>query len=560
MTTKTHIASDETLKELARTLGMLDYDGTPEGYHDVMRRWFHANGALTATSAELTALCDEWYRVTRVAWTGGTQFYQPDVSTVTTGTKTGDNAEMTCEPSTDETQGTDDYAGHPLFAVTDCNWEMDADTLQPVITQIEGITTGFRRTDPDTLVGVLQMSGYIRTHDYGDYYVREYSSLPPQAHTGEWAPLREAVNPDGTVREWVLHAKYMASLEGTCLTSCAGRVVRGFLSHDTVHTYSHNLGTAYSGTCACDDAFLKVMAYVKYGSLTLDGIMAGCVSDNHQYPALVAEEGVTRVIVDSAASSYFEVGQSVLIGDYSSSTDRGSLYGTSGAAGCKVTSVETVTVDDTEYCAIGTDYGGTFDTGANGAATEGTTYVSSYGYPTGWTDCVLGNDGSPVSNTSGKYPCKLQGIEMMNGVYEIIADSILSMYADDDGDYWYEPYTCPDSASQSTSITSDYEASGALFPQNASSAAWTYIAKLSDGCNGVMFPTEAGGGSSTLTCDAFYANAATTGSRKWMARGCLTGGSYAGLSCVHGLHDLSLAWWGCGARLSAAGNRGEWTA
>ena len=96
-------------------------DGTAEGYKRAMRAWFAAKGAQAKVDAgeDLTALCDEWYAITRQPWDGGVEFYQPDVTANGVGTKYGDNANLVMEPSTDTVAGRDDYAGLPLFATVD---------------------------------------------------------------------------------------------------------------------------------------------------------------------------------------------------------------------------------------------------------------------------------------------------------------------------------------------------------------------------------------------------------------------------------------------------------
>lgn len=535
-------------------------DGTAATYKKQMRKWFRLNGANTATSTELTALVDEWYDITRDNWNGWVTFYQPDTSAVSTGERGGDNVGLTCTPSTDSVANTDDYAGLPLFACVDCNFIVDAETLEPVITAIDGITDNFVRTDPGTYVGVLQMSGWHYWADNDTTYTHGYSATrnAPYQHI---EPVPEAVRVDGTVRNWVVHAKYMSTTVDGKMTSCAGRIPTSMMSHNNLHTLSAANGAQYSGTTVCDDAWLKLMAYIKYASLTLDGILQGCCTNNFQYPAAVAETGVKRILITTEQAKNLKVGMGVLLGTYQTTLDRGnaSMYSISGLAGAIVTAIETVEVEEAEYAAIYVDTETTFDTAANGESTAGTTYISSYHWTSGSTDGVLGNDGSPVSNTSGKYPAKLQGIEYMVGGYEVIADCILSLYADSDGLYWYEPYTTNRSANQATSITENYKASGVKCRQPESDA-WGYIKKLGY-AGGVWFPTETGGSSSTYTRDAFYQNANTTGTREWLARGFLGNGSaVTGLSCLAGTYALTSSAWLYLARLSASGNRGEWVA
>ncbi|MCD8189064.1 MAG: hypothetical protein LUD78_02405, partial [Clostridiales bacterium] len=512
-------------------------DGTAEGYKSTMRLWFRAHGSDDATPEELTALCDKWYNVTRPSWDGNVNFYQPDVSAVSTGTKGGDNADLSCTPSTDTVANQDDYAGLPLFACVDCNWEIDPDTLQTLVTAIDGINDSFTRYDPETYVGVLQMSGYHYWYSDDTTYTHGYTATAGTPYANI-EPVPEAVNPDGTFRQWVVHSKYMShTTDAGTMSSYSGVIPTAFTSHNTLHTLSAANGDGYSGSTTADHSWLVLMAYIKYGSLTLDGILQGCCSLNYQYVAQVAEEGVSRIILSTANAANLEVGMSVILGNYAGNTDRGqsAMASISGTGGCRITAIETVTIDDAEYSAVYVDLEDTFDTAANGSAVEGTTYLSTWHWATGSCDGVLGNDGSPTSCTSGKYPAKLQGVEYMVGGYEVLADVILSLYSatDDDGNttYYYEPYICLLRANQSTSITSNYVATGLIIAQ-PDTAAWNYIKKLQYAM-GVFFPEETGGSSSTYTRDAFYQNAASTGTREWLAFGNLAYGSgHAGLSCL----------------------------
>ena len=536
-------------------------DGTPATYKAVMKSFFLTNGASTATPAELTALCDRWYTATRTGWDGGVKFYAPDVSAVSDGEKIGNNAGMTCTPSTNTVAGQDDYAGLPLFACVDVNWIVDPDTLEPVITAIDGITDSFDRYDPAKFVGVMQMSGYRWWND-GDtnYYLRGYcDSLKPYANI---EPLAEAVRAsDNSVRPWVVHAKYMAKVEGGKFTCYSGVIPTAYsVSHNSSHTYAKAVGPQYSGGTAADNAWLNLMSMIKYGSLTQDGVNQGCVHYNFQYPAAVAESGVQRVIITKDQAANLIVGSSVIIGNYAGSLDRGNsgMYSITGQAGAVITSIQEVTIDGNTYAAVNVDCAA-FDTVANGASTTGTTYISTWHWRSGTCDNVLGNDGSPDSPGSGKYPAMIQGIEYSVGGYDVYADVILNLYKDSNDVYWYEPYLVNRSAQQSTGITSNYKATG-LKCQQPDASSWLYI-KKEGYAKGIYFPVLVGGSSSTYHRDGFYMNAASAGTREWLAFGNLsTGVGHGGLSVLHGNSSLSAVWWSFLARLSPNGNRGEWAA
>lgn len=538
-------------------LAMLD-GASARQHKAIMRAWFLQRGAEGASPVELTALCDEWYTVTRTGWDGSVEFYQPDVSAVSTGVRRGDNAGMVCVPSTDTETNRDDFAGLPLFACVDCNWIVDADTLEPVITAIDGITSNFVREDPNVYVGVLQMSGYHWQAEDAYTYTHGYcDSLKPYANI---EPVPESVRVDGTVRPWVVHSKYMSKTVDGKMTSCAGLIPTAQMSHNTLHTLSAKNGAQYSGGTTADDAWLKLMAYIKYASLTLDGILQGCCNNNYQYPVAASEIGVKRVLLTSSNASNFGVGMSVLIGNYAGNKDRGqaAVYSITGSGGAIITAKETVSINGMEYTALYVDTASTFDTVANGADTSGTTYISTWHWRSGACDSVIGNDGSPVSCTSGKYPAKLQGIEYAVGGYEVYADAILNLYQDGDV-YYYEPYVVRRSAQQATSITDNYVASGVRCEQPAS-AGWKYGIRIKFK-NGIAFFVLVGGSSSTYTKDAFYMNAGTAGTREWLAFGGLYFGvGFAGLSSLLGSYALSYAPWYVLARLSPNGNRGEWAA
>lgn len=553
-------ATEATLQRGVELLGLLAagqgdmFDGTKKSYDKAMKRWFLANGMNSMTPTGITALCERWYALTRDGWDGYTAFAQPELSSVSTGTKGGDNADLTCAPSTDTVTGTDDYAGLPLFACVDVNYEVDPTSLDIVITAIKGITNNFVSTSPDRFVGVMQMSGWHYWYDTETTYVHGYADH--RIATGKCEPLPEAVRVDGTIREFVVHSKYMNHTVDGKMTSYAGVIPTGWVSHNSSHTLSRATGEQYSGSTTSDLAFLILMTYVKYASLTLDGIMQGCCSFSNQYYAQISESAVKRVIVP--ANTTLEAGCSVLIGTYGGNKDRGqaATYNITGSGGAVVTGVEDITIDDVAYKAVYVDAAEAFDTVANGDNQTGSTIISTFHWRNGTTDGVLGNDGSYKHNTSGKYPYKLQGIEVMLGGYEVLADVIMDI-----ADGAYTPYIVNRSANQKTAIDANYKALTDLTIICPEADKWEYIKRLAY-ADGVFYPSIVEGSSSTFTRDAFYMNKDTTvGTREWLAFGPLGAGSgYAGLSCLYGHYGLGNANWSCLARLSPNGNRGEWAA
>ncbi len=525
-------------------LAMLD--GTKPTYDRVMRAWFKANGSDVATTEQLTALVDKWYRLTRTKWTGGNTFVQPSVANPSEGTKYGDNEGLTATPSTESQKNVDDYEGLNLFATKDCNWIL-SDTGEILITAIDGITDNFERHNPEKFVGVLQQSMFVLRREDDETYSVGVSTHKVSGYD-YCKPLKEAVKKDGTMREWVCHSKYQAGMVNSKPTACSG-IIPTSESHNSDVSDSHILGNRYSATCHCDYDFLELMKQIKYG-LASDSILQGCCDYYFYSLAKYAETGVKRVLLTSDPG--FIVGSTVKVANATSVSDSWSLRNLSALAWCKVRSIENVTVGDVQYVAINLDTAETFDTIVNDDIANGNTVIMTTPWITGSTDIVDANDGG-INPASDKYPVKIQGIEYMLGQYEVIEDTILQYEADGKQ---YE-YIISDATKEATSITADFvKHGGSPVPETIG---WRYIKKM--GFDGIFYPIEFGGSSSTGHRDKCYMEALTSGVRELLCFGHLYFGvTYAGLSCSSRNYDLSVRYWYVGSRLSCNGNRGEWSA
>lgn len=530
------------------------FDGTIETYRKVMKKWFRDHGSNIASKEGLTQLCEDWYKITRQGWRGGSTFPAITESTGSSGTKFGDNVGMECTPSTDSEANRDDYRGNPLFAITDCNWELDS-TGNILITAIDGITDNFERSNPEKFVGVMQQTGYVAKVD-SETEQKYYYADAGNAYDGvTLVPLPEAVKLDGTVRSFVVHSKYMSGIVNNKMTCCKGVVPRRNISHDSLVSLPDSIGTQYSGGTSVDWSFLVWMQRIKYASLTSDGVLQGCCNYNLQYYVKVAESNVKRLILAANQGGNLRVGSTVCFGAYGGNADRGQAgtYSISGQDGAIITAIEDVTINDTAYKAVYVDVAEPFTTVCNGDATNGTTIVSTHHWVAGSCDNVKGNDGSPVSASNGVFPAMLQGIEYMVGGYEVFADVIMNI----SGGY-YSPVYARKATDQATSITANMVESTLKCAQ-PSSDAWRYV--QAHGFDGeIFYPTSQGSDGTKYTKDGFYMNGTgtSTGTREWLAFGSLsTGSGTAGLSYLHGHNTLGSGGWYFVARLSCNGNRGE---
>ncbi|MBQ9332631.1 MAG: hypothetical protein IJS11_06750, partial [Oscillospiraceae bacterium] len=340
------------------------------------------------------------------------------------------------------------------------------------------------------------------------------------------------------------HGKYAFGPNYSC---CSDQQVKVFdVSHNSQLTgVQAAWGARYCGLTSADDAFLKLMLYLKYARLDSDRVLHGCCSYNYDYSPAKAESGVERVLLTTANAANLIVGSTVHL----STSARG---GTAIFDRKKITKIETVNVDGTDYGAVYVDNGGTtFNT-------ETSHHLCTMQWYTGSTDDVLGNDGG-IDPTNDRYPVKLQGIEVMVGCYEVFGDTILNHETIDNVSV-EAAHICRDASKIAESITSDYRAASFGVPKPIS-AGWQYPKQMREdsGLPELIYPIDIGGSSSAGPRDGFYLEAqSATGTREWLRFGALSGGlAYAGLSAGGGDRGLGVANWGVGGRLSLTGNRGE---
>ena len=535
------------------------FDGTASKYKALMQQFFNSHDAEHASHEKLTDLCISWYKGTRDDWNGYTTFSTTSGSS--SGTRGGDNAGKTCVPSTNAVAGQDDFAGLPLFYPIDVNYEVDANTKDIVITGIDGITSSFERTNPDKFVGVMQMSAYVwHSEDaVNETFTDGYSAKPVATADSCWM-LPEAVRMDGTVREFVVHPKYMGKVVNGKLKCYSGVTPSAYvISHNTVNSYGKANGNQYSGGSVTLLGFLEIMTRIKYASLTQDGIIQGCLDYNVQSPVAAATTSKQYVLLSAANAAKYIVGSTVLIGTATgtSAPDRNtaSAYSVTGQAGTVVTKI-TDDPDGSANKAVWFENLSTFSATGSGSYASGVTVISTFAWQTGTNDNVLGNDGSAASPSGGKYPAMIQGIEYSVGIYEVYGDMLMQANPATT-EYplgYYTFFVCKDASKRSTDVTANYTELPAKLPYvTNTTAAWRYIKTMS-WSNGIIVPTDCNGGSSTTyTRDAFYF-LATPNSRTTRERLCFGvlnhGVGNGGLSNSNGNLAPSPAYWFFGGRPS----------
>ena len=393
----------------------------------------------------------------------------------------------------------------------------------------------------------------VKEWDDGSYL---YTSWHMRAGDG-YVPMAGDVAPDGTHRLLTWHpAFYGGKNSAGGMTSGAGLLPMPWTSANAALPLARKL-TAYDGLwCDCDTQFALMAWRLRHWTLSNSGQLEGCTYYNYQYTLAAAETGVKRVLLTKAQGTNLLVGSCVCLGERGSNTnnDRNQAYNHDVFNIAKILSVETVTVNDTEYAAVNLELDSTIDTTT-------TMLVSTMPWPNGTTEALPGHsDGCLGSLTNGKYPYRIAGMEMQIGSYCEELDPLWQASLVDDDHWHYDVYSCRDSEKLAGSITANYQKVGEFDLPNANKWSWNFIRALNKMAAEAQIPTKFGGSTSTYVKAAFRSPGGAGVYAPWRF-GLLYGGGYCGLPCAGGHAGPGLSAWDGVPRLAGSGKkRGEWPA
>ena len=293
-----------------------------------------------------------------------TKIYKYATSTSPVGVKMNANENMVCEPSVGRAKGRDDYERYGLFHHFTCNFSVDENGFNHV-DALEG-QTGFTKYGK-VQVGEVTMSAWFGIEDTADAVLYHYSDSQTELTP---RPMKESINPDGTLSPFMIHAKYAAGdIDGMPYSSkglapangCQAAQAKNPISYTGMIVYMHKLGGHYCGTTSWDLFYRQLMMIIKYATTHSQSIMAGCTSYSFQNMNLVEETGVMRVMLTKAQAANYVVGSYVSIGEIGAETnkDRYYEYMHNLAYSVQITKIEDV--DDTN-AAIYVDAPEAFDT------------------------------------------------------------------------------------------------------------------------------------------------------------------------------------------------------
>ena len=493
-----------------------------------------------------TAAAQAWNRKTYTL-----RSYDPSVSGTTMMTPLDDLADLeAAQLCTEKTEAVEDWADEDPMT-----WYIRANALSLEdgtmnITYFEG-EDGFDITGEDAPVYTFALALWIKEWNDGTY---DYISFRTTRGSGYY-PDAGDVDPTNKRRPITWHPTFPGGLNSEgALTSGAGKKAYNFAAATTGITKARIM-SSYEGLWNdCDTRWLLRMWQLRHWDLENSGKAEGCTSYNYQYVVALPEENVKRVLVTTAQAANLVVGSTVSVGDMGSNSnkDRGNSYMRNLADLVKISSIETVTVNDAQYGAVNLEIAETITTTA-------TTYISTMPWHSGATEALPGHkDGCIHSLTAGKGPLRVAGVEVLDGSYAIGLDPLYQVTQNSEGGYNYAIYECRDSQKQTGSVTSDYIDTGLSY--EGMPEGWNYVKSFMKTKLGVLFPNAIGGSSTTYYKSAFY-GAGSAGVRCPWRFANLNAGGVAGLAGENGNNSPGSSSWDGRPRLSGAGKkRGEWPA
>ncbi len=454
--------------------------------------------------------------------------------------------DMTYAPSTDTVKGQDDFIDTvPMFDWVHVNYIRDNDGAPRPIA-IEGMSN--YKTTGAVDVGAMQMSFFWKAVDNGDsfdYYVSDTQ------HDG-FVPWSECVKADGTVLPWCIGSAYLSGTASDgLLRSQPGLTIALYQSYNNMVANYQKKGVGYWGAGAERSSFGILMQFVKTANKSSQATWAGCTNYNLQYTASIERTSNGKFFpVTKAQAANLVIGSAVYVGyggnnNGAVDVDRGVATMRAYADLARITKIEEL---DDANSAVYLDVEDGFPT-AKVTLTDSLqspVYLSTMPWWAGTTDKVIDKyDGSWLSNTNGKMPYRIQGREYNVGCYEVASDTALDCHNLDGHDVLVAPRGVKHSTADAT-IRSTYTKVGMMPGVTVANDQQVGDITL-DAATGAWYISAYGGSATQGMGDRTYGIGNQSGTREYLQRGLLWGGSDAGVSCLVCGGWLGGASWYCGA-------------
>ena len=457
--------------------------------------------------------------------------------------KLDDNVGLVCEPSTDTVEGRDDYADISLFRWYNCNYLRDSHG-HAYPTAIEGISEDYATTG-NVDVGVIQMAPYIKWEDADDYNILSITDTPREGYR-LWC---EATS-DGKDYPYVIHSKYFSGIaEDGLPRSQPNLKPKRSNSYQNLITEYAKKGDGYFGAREARNTWQIIFELIKYTTKSSQTVFAGCTSYSYQYAASIQrDDKLTYFPLTKALAASILVGSYVSVGyggDNGGAINNDRNISTMHKYADDVRVLRIEALDDTNS-AVYLDIEDGFDTMpiALTDTLSAPITLSTMHWWSGSTDAAIGHhDGSLTSNTDGKHPYRVQGLEYAVGGFSLASDVIMDVQPDCSKNVLVAP---PEAKrlTDATQAVQNYRLIGNI-PGNAGVDYWIGDIAL-DIDSGVSYPCSIGSGDRTGVGDRIWiGGTATSGQREYPRGGYLWGGSHAGSSCLYCWGGLGGAVWHC---------------
>ena len=475
-----------------------------------------------------------------------TELYLSATNPTSNGTKTLANAGKVCEPSTDTVEGQDDYEGIGIFTWFNCNYVTN-EYGRKVPTAVEGWGNGFKN-DGSVDVGVIAMTPYWNVEEKDGKQIWTLSDTPNDEYgLVGWETAKKE---DGNFAPYVVHSKYVSGIgtDGLLRSFKNSKPARNQCYNNMITNYQKK-GKGYWGGGKERNLYRILYQVIKYATKNEQTIFQGTTNYNFQYAAAVQRDTKeTYFPVTNAQAANIIVGAYVSVGYGSVSgsnvnNDRGVGTIHKYADDVKVLRIEDLD-ENNKAVYLDVEEGFTTTPVAISDTVNAPITMSSMHWWSGSTDKVIGkHDGSLTSNTDGKHPYRVMGIEDAVGGYIVYADSVMVFKEDYSKDVYIARRGTKHVTDEAT-IKSTYKLIGNI-PANDGTDFWIGdIGVDTETC--AWFVKAVGSSDRQGWGDRCYAGGKnTSGTREDLGRGDLGDGAPGGPVCVYCRYWLDRAYWFC---------------
>lgn len=473
-----------------------------------------------------------------------TELYLSVTNPTSDGTKTLANAGKVCEPSTDTVEGQDDYEGIGIFTWFNCNYVTN-EYGRKVPTAVEGWGNGFKN-DGSVDVGVIAMTPYWNVEEKDGKQIWTLSDTPNDEYgLVGWETAKKE---DGNFAPYVVHSKYVSGIgtDGLLRSFKNSKPERNQCYNNMITNYQKK-GKGYWGGGKERNLYRILYQVIKYATKNEQTIFQGTTNYNFQYAAAVQRDTKeTYFPVTNAQAANIIVGAYVSVGYGSVSgsnvnNDRSVSTIHKYADDVKVLRIEDLD-ESNKAVYLDVEEGFTTTPVAISDTVNAPITMSSMHWWSGSTDKVIGkHDGSLTSNTDGKHPYRVMGIEDAVGGYIVYADSVMVFKEDYSKDVYIARRGTKHVTDEAT-IKSTYKLIGNI-PANDGADFWIGdIGVDTETC--AWFVKAVGSSDRQGWGDRCYAGGkSTSGTREDLGRGFLGNGAAGGSVCVFCWDRLDWAYW-----------------